>query len=160
MLKILFATSLLLCPIVSSAAVVSSQELIINASIYDGKIIEYEGEVIGEVMRRGSHSWINVYDGNTAIGVWVLSEHAQKIKLSGKYCQIGDRIKVRGVFNRRCLEHGGDLDIHAQQIQVTELGRKIEEEIPPVKKKVAWGFGIILGLVWILHLYRKHWNRN
>ncbi|MCM8823992.1 MAG: DNA-binding protein, partial [Candidatus Omnitrophica bacterium] len=50
---------------------IDSTKLIGNAKEYDGKIIIYEGEVIGDIMLRGKYAWINVNDGKGTIGVWV-----------------------------------------------------------------------------------------
>jgi len=41
----------------------SSSELIRNAKEYDGKLIVYSGEVIGDVMLRGEFAWVNINDG-------------------------------------------------------------------------------------------------
>ena len=49
----------------------TSLELINNAKQYDGKTVNYKGEVIGEVMVRGDYAWLHVNDGTIAIGIWV-----------------------------------------------------------------------------------------
>ncbi|MFH1576537.1 MAG: hypothetical protein ABID35_03250, partial [Candidatus Margulisiibacteriota bacterium] len=42
----------------SFASTVSGNELVENAKQYNGKLIEYEGEVIGDIMKRGDHAWL------------------------------------------------------------------------------------------------------
>ncbi|MDP2927900.1 MAG: DNA-binding protein, partial [Candidatus Omnitrophota bacterium] len=49
----------------------SSSELINNAKEYDGKLIVYSGEVIGDVMLRGEFAWVNINDGQNALGAWM-----------------------------------------------------------------------------------------
>lgn len=91
----------------------SSTELINNAKEYDGKSVVYTGEVIGDVMVRGDFVWVNLNDGENAIGIWLDKETAKEIQFTGSYRAKGDRLEVTGVFHRACIQHGGDLDIHA-----------------------------------------------
>lgn len=115
------------------ALAANSLDLVEDAQFYDGAKIEYEGEVIGDIMVRGDFVWINVNDGNRAIGVWAKQDLAKKIKIKGDYNYVGDKIKVKGTFNRACTQHGGDLDIHAEKISVIEKGHKIEHPLDPKK---------------------------
>jgi hypothetical protein len=101
---------------------VSSNDMIDKAAVLDGKTVTYTGEAVGDVMYRGSHAWVNVSDGKNAVGVYVTSDEAAEIKITGKYRVKGDTVKVRGVFHRACRQHGGDMDIHAQLLSVTESG--------------------------------------
>jgi hypothetical protein len=101
---------------------VTSDDLINNAKDYDKKEVVYSGEVIGDIMKRGENTWINVFDGTNAIGIWIKTEEAKKIKYAGKYSFTGDTVKVTGMFDRACSEHGGDLDIHANKIEIIKQG--------------------------------------
>ena len=114
---------------VASAQSVSSTELIQNAAQYDGKGIIYEGEVIGEVMKRNSGAWVNVSDGYNTIGVWVPHDLAAKIKYIGGYKVKGDIVQIRGLFNYACSVHGGDLDIHAESLRIVKSGWQNQENI-------------------------------
>ncbi|MBL7151009.1 MAG: DNA-binding protein [Candidatus Omnitrophica bacterium] len=132
---------------------VSARELIENAQAYDGKTIAYAGEVIGDIMRRGNFAWINVTDGEKAIGVW-LEGHLLKQAdlLAGSYRSTGDLIEVIGVFHRACPEHGGDLDIHAFEIEKIAPGRHNPEasSFNTGKRNAAVVLLGALGLIWIL----------
>jgi len=108
---------------------VTSTQLIDEAQAYNAKEIIYTGEVIGDIMQRGSHSWINVSDGSNVIGVWILSDDIKDIKFTGRYKVKGDTVKVKGVFYRACKDHGGDMDIHANEITILEQGYKISETV-------------------------------
>jgi len=90
------------------AQAVSSQELINNAAEYDGKEISYEGEVIGEIMKRKDYVWMNVFDGGLAVGVWANKQLLPKIDYVGGYQVQGEQVLISGVFNRKCPEHGAD----------------------------------------------------
>ncbi len=134
---------------------VSSNELINNAKHYDGKIMDYEGEVIGEVMPRGEFVWVNVYDGSNAIGIWLRRDLTSGIVYAGSYKARGDWVAVTGIFHKNCPEHGGDLDIHAQAIHTLKAGRVTPEKLNFAKINQAIALGAICLLIWILTLLRR-----
>jgi len=115
----------------------SSFDLIESPTKYDGKRVVYSGEVIGEVMIRGDYAWVNLYDGKAAIGVWLDKNLTRDIVYTGSYKAIGDWLEVEGIFNRACLEHGGDLDIHAYALRKIKGGRAVFHRLNPQKLKVA-----------------------
>ena len=131
------------------AQVVSSTELISKAKEYDGKTVVYQGEVIGEVMARGEYAWINLNDSKNAIGVWIKKDLTKDIALTGSYRTFGDLAEIEGVFHRSCIEHGGDLDIHATSLRLVKKGNEIVEKISPRRLKTAWVFGAMVVLLWI-----------
>ena len=99
-----------------------SVDLIEQARLLDGQMIIYQGEVIGDVMRRKDGYWINVLNHESAIGIWLNAEQRALITVAGKYNVQGDQIVITGRFNRACPEHGGDLDIHAGSIEIVRPG--------------------------------------
>ena len=133
---------------------ISSSELIKNAKEYDGKLITYTGEVIGDVMLRGEFAWVNINDGENALGVWISASLAKEIKFTGNYKVRGDSLEIVGIFHRACLEHGGDLDIHAQTLRKLGNGRIVNQRLNLDKKNLSLIlFGALL-LIWILTLFR------
>lgn len=135
---------------VCHAQSISSNELINNAREYDGKAVVYQGEVIGDVMDRGEFAWVNLQDGTNAIGIWSVKSLIKDIVYSGSYKSTGDIIEVEGVFHNRCLEHGGDLDIHAQIIRKIKSGRLIEHKVDIYKRNTAFSLLGALCLILIL----------
>ncbi|MFH1683597.1 MAG: DNA-binding protein [Candidatus Margulisiibacteriota bacterium] len=117
----------------AAASVLSGNELVENAKLHDGQTVEFQGEVIGDIMARGKFAWLNVNDGTRAIGIWAKKDQTKNIIYSGDYNHIGDTIKVLGSFHRACPEHGGDLDIHAQEISLMKEGHKVEHPVDPWK---------------------------
>ena len=101
---------------------VSSNDLIDHAKDYDNQTVVFEGEVLGDILRRGDHAWLAVYDGSNTIGVYVTAEQAEQISVLGGYGKHGDTIRIEGVFHRACAEHGGDLDIHADTMKFLSVG--------------------------------------
>ena len=133
----------------------SSNELINNAKLYDGKTVTYKGEVIGDVMKRGDFAWVNVYDGANAIGIWVPLALIREIVYTGSHKAKGDIIEVSGIFSRACPKHGGDLDIHAQTLRKIDSGKSDRERLNPSKVNQALIILGVLFLVWILTLFLK-----
>ena len=133
----------------------SSNELIKNAKEYDGKLVTYAGEVIGDVMLRGEFAWVNINDGDNALGVWMSASLAKEIEFVGNYKSRGDNLEIAGIFHRACLEHGGDLDIHAQSLRRLGNGRIVNQRLNLEKKNLSFFlFGVLL-LIWILTLFRR-----
>ncbi len=141
------------------AQAVSSRELINNSKQYDGKSVVYQGEAIGDIMRRKGFAWVNLLDGESAIGIWLKQEEIPKIKFIGGYQHKGDLIEVEGVFNSNCREHGGDLDIHADKITVVTSGYSVSEEINPVKKVWAKNLSFVTAFFLICFILREAWDK-
>lgn len=136
------ALVLILCLLPASALAagteVTSGDLIDHARDYDGREVVFSGEVIGDIMVRGGHTWINVSDGNnSAIGVWAETGDMEGIGLAGRYDTRGDIVRVTGVFHRACAEHGGDLDIHADKVELVRKGYGISHPVDTLKVAVA-----------------------
>ncbi|MBU1727545.1 MAG: DNA-binding protein [Candidatus Omnitrophica bacterium] len=146
------ALCLLACEVFAQP--VSSVELITNDKLYDGKTVTYSGEVIGDVMKRGKFAWANVFDGKRAIGVWAPAGLVKGIRNTGSYKSTGDKVEVTGIFNRACPEHGGDLDLHAQELVIVQPGHEVTEKIKKNEIVFAVILLLILGLIWISHLYK------
>jgi len=134
---------------------VSSEELIKDYRLYEGKEVVFAGEVVGDVMLRGEYAWVNLNDGINAIGVWVKAGLARQIQYSGSYKAQGEWSEVKGIFNHSCPLHGGDLDIHAESLRRVEPGTRTEERLDLNKRKIAFIFAAILCLIWILSLLNR-----
>jgi hypothetical protein len=133
----------------------SSATLINNAKEYDGKIVSYAGEAVGEVMRRGAFAWVNLGDGKNAIGCWVTGAQASQIEYTGSSTVVGDWVEVIGVFNRACREHGGDLDIHAHSLRSIAKGHRVSEPRSDKKREAVFILSGALCLTLILSLFRR-----
>jgi len=135
----------------------TSLELINNAKQYDGKTVDYRGEVIGEVMVRGDYAWLHVNDGIIAIGIWAPKTMIEDIRYAGDYHKKGDIVEVSGTFHRSCSEHGGDLDIHASEIKTITPGSLV---IWPIsRKKVYIGISSLV-LVLLFYALKKFFQNR
>ncbi len=142
-------------PRLSFAQGLSSSELLKNAKQYDGKLITYSGEVIGDVMLRGANAWVNINDGDNALGAWMGASLTKIINYTGSYKTRGDNLEVTGIFHRACLEHGGDLDIHAQAVRKLADGRMVKYRMNLTKINLSLILLGVLFSIWILSLFRK-----
>ena len=133
---------------------ITSSEIISQAKALDGKDVAYNGEVIGEVMQRGSHAWINVSDGANAIGVWLPVDLAKQVSVKGDFKHTGDMVEVLGVLNRACPEHGGDLDIHAESLRIIRQGEITRCGLTKDKKDWVIKLLGVLAIIWILSLLK------
>ena len=137
---------------VEAAPVVSSEELFKEAEKYDGEIVIYKGEAIGDIMAREGFAWLNVRDKSGAIGVFCPKDMVGGIKHKGGYGFTGDTVSVRGTFHRSCPEHGGDTDIHAEKITIIREGQAISHPLEARKVKASIILPAIVFALAIIHL--------
>jgi hypothetical protein len=134
----------------------SSTEIIEQAKDLNGKTIVYQGEIIGDIMQRDDHLWINVSDGINAIGVWLTVAQASGLSMAGRYGTRGDIVEITGLFSHACPEHGGDYDIHAQSVQKIKAGYPIEHPVNPWI--VLSSLSLLIAAVIVLLIYRQQNN--
>lgn len=134
---------------------ISSTELINNAKQYDGKTVIYRGEVIGDIMARKDYVWLNVNDGVNAIGVWIDKNLSRNIVYTGSFKFRGDIVEIEGVFHRACLEHGGDLDVHAWALRRIVSGMAVRDRLDIHKKNLVILLLGILCLILILNRLKR-----
>lgn len=115
--------------VLASENIIPINELIDNGKEYDDQTITVQGEAIGELLERGENSFLNINDGTSAMGIFLSTEGGQLVNYYGNYHNMGDTVKVKGVFHRACDEHGGDMDIHCNSIELVTKGYKRTHEI-------------------------------
>jgi len=126
-------------------------EIASSGSGLDGAIVRFEGEVVSEPLFGGQgHVWVNVLSEGTAIGVWMPDEMTAEIEVFGRYSHTGDIVRVTGRLSEACDEHGGDLDVHAESLELIERGERREHAVE------WWKLGV--GLVGLVVAYAG-WRR-
>lgn len=125
-------------PLAEMTSIVDVSILVEQAKAFNGQEIMYQGEVIGDIMPRQDHYWINVLgkDG-TAIGIWITAEQRDTINMAGQYGIQGDSVKIIGQFSQACSEHGGDLDIHANSVEIISKGKIITQKLNVTRVIIA-----------------------
>lgn len=154
---LLLLTLIFFCinPIKANSETIDINNLIFESNIYDHNIVEVKGEAIGEELNRGEYSWININDSTNSIGIYMESNDAKKVKVYGGYNKTGDTVFIEGKYNKACIEHSGDTDIHAINVEVIKDGVKVEPEIPSYKPVIAIGL-IMISFSINYMLYKKN----
>lgn len=155
--------------------IISSIDLVERPFEYDGRELEFIGEAVGERMVRSSLSgggaWIHLNDDpymytnvgsggplsgyNSGSAVWVKDVGlTDAIKNYGGYQVRGDAIKVVGVYNMACAQHGGDTDIHAQSLEVIAAGGMSKVPVDTWKLLVAPLLLVIAGVMYLINRRR------
>lgn len=132
-------------------------ELIENAKVLEGSEVIIAAEMIGEVMKRREYAWINGLDGTGAMGLWIPAELASEVKILGNGKFKGDTFRIRGIFHRACLEHGGDMDIHVSAMELTVPGHASEQPISRAKLLYAAGLSF-MGIIFTGVYFQKRFN--
>ena len=136
------------------AAQPTISELLKNPRQWDNQQIEITGEAIGDLMRRDEHVWLNLGDQGVAIGVWGEAALFDQVVNLGDYNHRGDIIRVTGEFHLACSEHGGDMDIHVQELEVVQAGYPVEH--PVEEKRIVWAVIALLGSLFLgIPLYQR-----
>lgn len=157
----IFAGAILLAFFTTPALAVDSATLVEQAKRYDGKAISFIGEAIGDVMERPDGAWININDDaysrqgqtfklagfNSGQSVLAAKADASKIKRLGDYDNRGDTVAVRGVFHAACPDHGGDMMIHADSLEVIRNGFPLQHPISARKIELLLTWLAISGAV-------------
>ncbi|MCL6471482.1 MAG: DNA-binding protein [Firmicutes bacterium] len=145
LVKVLLVIMILFALELPAYGLTSSTELLEDGKKYTGKRIIFQGEAIGDVMKRGSYGWVNLRDEEIAVGVWAPVGMLEKIKYTGDYDHRGDTVEVEGVFSQNCKEHEGEIDIHAESLKIVEAGGKVAHSVD-VKKVLVGGALSLLAL--------------
>ena len=150
---ILFAT-----PLSAHAAVtdepLSPAEVVVMGSEMDGSTIVVEGEAIADVLRAmGGGRWLNVLGDEVGLGIWAPEAMLEPIEHLGTYKEDGDIVRVTGTLNMTCPTHGGEFDVHAESIEVVEVGHA-RPHIPVPARGLVGLAGMIIGGA-LLFRYRR-----
>ncbi len=145
---------------------VDSVTLVENANAWNGRVITFTGEAVGELMVRGDMAWVHVNDDayktrnleeggplsgfNSGQAVWISAAQTRAVGSYGDYTRAGDLIAVAGVFHAACREHGGDMDIHATSLAVLRAGRAVAHPLKPVRLLAALVLLLAAGGLFVL----------
>ncbi|MBO4351946.1 MAG: hydrolase [Eggerthellaceae bacterium] len=109
-----------------------------QASLYDDRIVQVEGEVIGDRIADTSspgYCWIMLTsfddEDKSSISVHISNEQADQIDRYGRYGVTGTHFQVRGVYQQACPDHEGLSDIHATASGVISPGVDHPDEFNP-----------------------------
>ncbi|MEW6222675.1 MAG: hypothetical protein AB1476_05155 [Candidatus Hadarchaeota archaeon] len=157
MKKIVFSLALILAiSMAGLAKAETGRELIENSRGFDGKRVTLQGEVIG-VLIKENYAWINIWDNGFAIGIWSSAANAKSVSFVGDYTHVGDTVLVDGIFHMVCPEHGGDIDIHAENFAILAAGREIPRLPDPLLTAASVLF---VGFAFLLYFWLRHLRKE
>lgn len=131
-------------------------ELVTARGELDGTEVAFEGEVVSEPLAAGQgHVWLNVLSGGVAIGAWMPEAMAESADSFGTWSHDGDIVRITGVLNEACDDHGGDLDVHATSLTILDEGEPREHPVEYWKL-----IGGIAALVAAYVIVRRAWRHE
>lgn len=131
------------------------KDILSEPDTFDKAKVSFKGEVIGEVLKEKDGVWINMSSGDFNIGVFLKDKKmVDKIKNFGSYKVKGDRVKIEGIFYKRCPFHF-ERNIHALSLEIINIGG-VRMEVPlDSKKKLSFILIIIcltLGIIYFIKI--------
>lgn len=123
---------------------VRSSEVVNCPDVFDGREVEYRGEVVGDVLRRDGGAWLLVNDDayalsvgplpahrefsgtNTGLAVWVDTATAATIEHTGGPARRGDVFRFTGTILRVDPADGGGLTLRASDVELLSRGGPVE----------------------------------
>jgi hypothetical protein len=137
----------------------SLKEILQNPSLFDNKKVVLAGEVIGEPLKAKEGLWLNISTKGVNIGVYLEDPSSvEKIENFGSYKNRGDIVRVEGIFHKSCPSHF-ERDIHAQIVEVVELGYIREEQIPPFKRNLSGALAIICLILATIYFIKMKYGK-
>lgn len=141
---------------ITAHAVTPVRTLVEQGKYYDGSYVEISGEVIGDIMKRGNTTWINVLSPEgVAIGVLCPTYLTTPITILGNYKQHGDEVLVRGTFHRFYKEQGGETAITGYELVLLRHGYPTPQR-PTPQRILASILLLLIGItLWGLYVHPK-----
>ncbi len=123
----------------------------------DGELVKVSGEVVGCALNADkSHVWVNIQgESGYTIGVLMTRTAVTNIENFGGYGTVGDTVEVLGSYNQMCDAHGGQLEIHAGSVEVTQSGYAVSHGYDG---KLGLGGVLMVLLSIILTLTERLWR--
>ena len=134
---------------------ISSTQVFLCPSAYDGMEVTYVGEVVGDLLRRRGGAWAQVNDDdyalvtgpvvghrerggfNTGLSVWLDESLADRITSPGRPALRGDVVLLRGTLLRSDPDDGGGITLRATQMETLAPPLQIDPPLHVIQLIVA-----------------------
>lgn len=155
-----------------AAQEVSSNELYDCPEAWDGRAVRYVGEVVGAVLDRGDHAWVQLNDdvyadavgplpthrdfrgGNAGVGARLLPADAAEITTVGGPGTRGDLVSVEATFRRVDPVSDEVAILEVTSLEVLRIGTAFDEPQAPARPIVA-GVAAIAALAVVIVSRRR-----
>ena len=136
------------------------KDVLANPDSFDSKIIEIEGEVVGEVILTDKGAWVNIKNDSYNIGVFAQGKNAfGDIQHWGSYGQQGDWVKIKGVFNKDCSIHQIS-DLHLMSLEIQRAGHSKPTGVSGEKREAAIRFFIICLTTAVIYFIKVKYGKR
>ena len=134
---------------------VSSTQVYLCPSAYDGLEVTYVGEVVGDILRRRGGAWVQVNDDayalttgpvlghrersgfNTGLSVWLEGDLAERIEAPGRPARRGDVLQLTGTILRADPDDGGGITLRATTLQTLAPPVELDPPLHTIQLIVA-----------------------
>lgn len=129
----------------------------------EGTTVRFSGEAVGAAVRADEgHVWVNLADSSdTPLAVYMTDELAGQISSYGSYSTTGSTVEVTGVYHVSCPVHQGELEVHATQLEVTDVGGDISHGVRAERLLAGVGLcAVALALIVLFVILRRRSDRK
>lgn len=154
---------------VSPVGLVNSTEVIECPDAFDGHVVVYRGEVVGDVLQRDGGGWLLVNDDDYALEAGPLRGHGQYAGTNsglsvwlpaplpelvpGGADRRGTIIQVRGVVRRADPADGGGLTLRAVDPESTTIvagSQPLDQPVNRAQAIVAGAFALVAAILYVM----------
>lgn len=129
-------------------------DILDDPGFFDKKEVIIEAEVIGEALSVESGVWINLYQDDIQIGLFLEDTSALKtIEFFGSYKAQGDIVRIKGIFYKSCPIHA-QTGIHMRSLKVLTSGFIKLDAVGP-EKEIVLSLSLIICLILLLVYFIK-----
>lgn len=151
-----------------------SSEVVACPDQFDGRLVEFVGEVVGDVLERQEGAWVLVNDDayalesgplpahdervgtNTGLTVWLPGNDVEAEVTPGRPRLRGDVIAVRGRLLRADPADGGGMTLRAEEYTVVSEARPAE---PPFRRTQAIVAAIVVLVTLAVVGYERRYHQ-
>jgi hypothetical protein len=154
-------------PIVTDQLRVTSAAVVSCPTRFDGEIVTYVGELVGDLLHRDGGAWVLVNDDdyalavgplpthrdhrgtNSGLSVWLPDEHLDQVTGLGRPGRRGDVVQIEGHIERTDPDDGGGLTLRATEIEVLRPSERFEDPTDLPQLLLAVTALVVSAILWI-----------
>jgi hypothetical protein len=155
-------------PIVTDQLRVTAAVVVSCPTRFDGAVVTYVGELVGDLLRRDGGAWVLVNDDdyalavgplpthrdhrgtNSGLSVWLPDEHLDQITGLGRPGQRGDLVQIEGHIERTDPDDGGGLTLRASDLQVLRPSERFDAPLDVPQAVLAVSALVVSAILWIV----------
>jgi hypothetical protein len=155
-------------PLVTDQLRVSAAAVVSCPTRFDGEIVTYVGELVGDLLHRDGGAWVLVNDDdyalavgplpaqrdhrgtNSGLSVWLPDEHLDRVTGLGRPGQRGDVVQIEGHITRTDPDDGGGLTLRANDLEVLQPSERFADPLDVPQAVLAVTAFAISVILWVL----------